>query len=172
LRPKQKAIYRQSDALGEIVVEVTESLAESVGSLRRALSREERKSTARACEHLAAELVGQWGASPVRLQVLAVRPASDWGELHGLYTLEPATERATIQLWMRTAKQRRVVAFRTFLRTLLHELCHHHDFTVLRLAESYHTHGFFRREASLLRQLVGADSRLGELALQGELSLD
>jgi hypothetical protein len=55
---------------------------------------------------------------------------------------------------MRTARLSRVVAFRTFLRTLLHEIGHHLDYTHLKLAESFHTEGFFRRESSLFRQLV------------------
>jgi hypothetical protein len=54
---------------------------------------------------------------------------------------------------MRTAKKKRVVAFKTFLRTLLHELGHHLDFTLLELPESYHTEGFFKRESSLFHQL-------------------
>jgi len=29
---------------------------------------------------------------------------------------------------MRTARHKKIVAFKTFLRTLLHELCHHLDF--------------------------------------------
>jgi hypothetical protein len=55
---------------------------------------------------------------------------------------------------MRTAKRKRVVAFRTYLRTLLHEVGHHVDYTGLRLAESYHTDGFYKRESSLFHQLV------------------
>jgi hypothetical protein len=55
---------------------------------------------------------------------------------------------------MRTAKQRRVVAFRTFLRTLLHEVGHHMDYALLGLRESFHTEGFYRRESSLFHQLV------------------
>lgn len=55
---------------------------------------------------------------------------------------------------MRTARQRRVVAFRTYLRTLLHELCHHLDYQHLRLADSFHTQGFYQRESSLFHQLV------------------
>jgi uncharacterized damage-inducible protein DinB len=55
---------------------------------------------------------------------------------------------------MRTARQKRVVAFRTYLRTLLHEVGHHVDYTLLRLPESYHTEGFYKRESSLFHQLV------------------
>jgi hypothetical protein len=48
------------------------------------------------------------------------------------------------------------VAFRTFLRTLLHEIGHHLDYEYLKLADSFHTEGFFRRESSLFTQLVPA----------------
>jgi hypothetical protein len=57
-------------------------------------------------------------------------------------------------VWMRTAAFGRVVAFRTFLRTLIHELCHHLDFTYLELPHSFHTEGFFKRESSLVHQLA------------------
>jgi hypothetical protein len=49
----------------------------------------------------------------------------------------------------------RVVAFRTFLRTLVHELGHHLDYRYLKLGGSQHTEGFFRRESSLVRQILG-----------------
>jgi hypothetical protein len=42
---------------------------------------------------------------------------------------------------------------RTFLRTLLHEVCHHVDMTLLDLPHSLHTLGFHARESSLLRAL-------------------
>jgi hypothetical protein len=64
---------------------------------------------------------------------------------------------------MRTARRKRVVAFRTFLRTLLHELGHHLDYELLDLADSFHTEGFFQRESSLFKQLVPeADGRQGQ----------
>ncbi len=59
---------------------------------------------------------------------------------------------------MRTAQRRQVVAFRTFLRTFLHEVCHHLDYELFGLRESYHTQGFFKRESSLYRQLVGSET--------------
>jgi hypothetical protein len=55
---------------------------------------------------------------------------------------------------MRTARHRRVVAFKAFLRTLLHELGHHLDYHHLKLRDSFHTEGFFKRESSLFHQLV------------------
>lgn len=65
---------------------------------------------------------------------------------------------------MRTARQRRVVAFRTFLRTLLHELCHHLDYQLLRLPDSFHTEGFYKRESSLFHQLMDDGETEGRLA--------
>ena len=56
---------------------------------------------------------------------------------------------------MRTHANEQVVAFRTFLRTLLHEVLHHLDYVHFHLPESFHTEGFFKRESSLVRQLLG-----------------
>jgi uncharacterized damage-inducible protein DinB len=109
--------------------------------------------TQAASERVIGGLMEVLGAPPVRVEVLAARPHARWGELHGLYTAERGRH-PKIQLWMRTAKQKRVVAFRTYLRTLLHEVGHHLDYTVLRLDESYHTDGFYKRESSLFHQLV------------------
>jgi hypothetical protein len=91
----------------------------------------------------------------VRVQVQGVRPSNRRGELHGLYTqYNGGSRNDSIQVWMRTAKRGQVVAFRTFLRTLLHEVCHHLDYNYLQLRESYHTEGFFQRESSLFRAIV------------------
>jgi hypothetical protein len=55
---------------------------------------------------------------------------------------------------MRTAQRRQVVAFKTFLRTLLHEIVHHLDYELLELEDSLHTEGFYKRESSLFHRLV------------------
>ncbi|HEV8474973.1 MAG TPA: DinB family protein [Methylomirabilota bacterium] len=121
--------------------------------MESALLAEDRAATQAASERVIRGLAEVLGAPPVRVEVLAARPHARWGELHGLYTAERG-KRPKIQLWMRTAKQKRVVAFRTYLRTLLHEVGHHLDYTVLKLGESYHTEGFYKRESSLFHQLV------------------
>jgi hypothetical protein len=82
------------------------------------------------------------------------RPHNQRGELHGLYTPAAPPARDTITLWMRTAKRVQVVAPRTFLRTLLHEVCHHLDYTHLKLRDSLHTRGFYQRESSLFAAVV------------------
>jgi len=102
--------------------------------------------------------------------VLAARPHARWGELHGLYET-PRRQGAppTITLWMRTARQKKVVAFRTFLRTLLHELGHHLDYTLLRLEDSLHTQGFYQRESHLFHQLV-TDGGPGMATLEEQMA--
>jgi uncharacterized damage-inducible protein DinB len=125
----------------------------AVDAIESALTTEERAATQRATERLIRGLLEMLRLPAVRVEVLAARPHAGWGELHGLYTAERGRT-PKIHLWMRTAKQKRVVAFRTYLRTLLHEVGHHIDYTGLRLAESYHTEGFYKRESSLFHQLV------------------
>jgi hypothetical protein len=74
--------------------------------------------------------------------------------LHGLY--ESAGPRTVISVWMLTAKRGQVVAYKTFLRTLVHEMGHHLDYQRLALRDSFHTDGFFKRESSLVAQLLKA----------------
>ena len=149
----QQKIYRESDAVTEVRLERPAKLHPLVASLEAALGTEERAATQAATERLVHGLTDALGISRVTVEVLAARPHAQWGELHGLYTVR-AGGRPKIQLWMRTAKQKRVVAFRTFLRTMLHEVGHHVDYTLLRLADSFHTEGFYKRESSLFYQLV------------------
>jgi uncharacterized damage-inducible protein DinB len=149
----QQAVYRKSDGITETRLPQAERFAAAVDALEAALLAEDRAATQAASERVIRGLTEVLGAPPVGVEVLAARPHARWGELHGLYTAERG-RRPKIQLWMRTAKQKRVVAFRTYLRTLLHEVGHHLDYTLLRLAESYHTEGFYKRESSLFHQLV------------------
>jgi hypothetical protein len=153
LSRSQQAVYRKSDSIAEIPLREPARLHPLVSALEHALTREDRTATQAATDRLIRGLTDALAVPPVRVQVLAARPHAHWGELHGLYTAEPRRT-PMIQLWMRTAKQKRVVAFRTFLRTLLHELGHHLDYALLQLPDSYHTEGFYKRESSLFYQLV------------------
>jgi hypothetical protein len=155
LTRRQQAIYLQSDAITRVPVRDPARLRPLVAELRRALESGDRRLTESATGLLASGLARALGAPPVRVKVLAARPHARWGELHGLYeTARNPAEPPLITLWMRTARQKRVVAFRTFLRTLLHEVGHHLDYTRLRLADSFHTQGFYQRESHLFHQLV------------------
>lgn len=152
---RQQAIYLRSDAVTAVPLPRPEALRPLVVALADALRGEARAPTEAAAQKLVAGLAAALRLPPVRVQVLAARPHARWGELHGLYEWEQrGSEPPLITLWMRTARQKRVVAFRTFLRTLLHEVGHHLDYAGLRLGDSFHTQGFYARESHLFHQLV------------------
>jgi hypothetical protein len=153
LSKREKAVYDRSDAVPSVHLAHASLLWPLRQALQAALEQDDRRAVEKASTLLARGITVMLQAAPVEVGVLAVRPALARGELHGLYTREPGRP-PLIRVWMRTLRQRRVVAFRTFLRTLLHEVCHHLDYAYLRLPESYHTHGFFKRESSLFHQLV------------------
>jgi hypothetical protein len=153
LTRSQQAVYRKSDEIPEVRLPRADTLYPMVEGLTSALASEDRLAVQRATDRLIRGLTDAVAVPPVKVEVLAARPHAKWGELHGLYTSERGKP-PKIQLWMRTAKQRRVVAFRTYLRTLLHEVGHHFDYALLRLPDSYHTEGFYKRESSLFKQLV------------------
>ncbi len=148
----QKKIYDESDRIGAIELYRPETHRESVRRLGEALERGDRLATGTAAQELLDGLAKALGVPPVRVRVEEQRPSWQTGELHGLYQADEKG-RIQISLWMRTAQRAQVVKFKTFLRTLLHELCHHLDYHRLGLRDSFHTEGFYRRESSLLRQL-------------------
>lgn len=154
LGAKDKATYRKSDAIATVPLPDVPALHPLVSSLEAALASGKRLAVAKASNELSRALFAQLGVPNVKVTVRAVRPQFSGGELHGLYTYSQAGDAATIEVWMKTAAHERVVAFRTFLRTLLHEVLHHLDVTFFALEESFHTEGFFRRESSLVRQLA------------------
>ena len=104
-------------------------------------------------QHIADGICQSFAVAQLRVRVAERRPHDARGELHGLYQPGNARARDVITLWMRTAKRGQVVAYKTFLRTLLHELCHHLDYTYLGLQDSLHTQGFYQRESSLFAAL-------------------
>jgi hypothetical protein len=157
LSARDRRVYDASDAVGAIEIPGAAALPPLAAALERALVAEDRRSVERAAGRLAEEVCARLAVPPVAVRVLAARPSGDYGELHGLY--EPELDPPRVTVWMRTAARRRVVAFRSFLRTLVHELLHHLDYELLGLAETFHTEGFFRRESSIARQLLGEPPR-------------
>lgn len=154
LTAAQKRIYRKSDEIHAVTLPDSQALHPLIPRLASALKHEDRDLTEEICKELARGLTSRLAVPLLRLKVLAVRPTTGSEELHGLYELAEGRAYAVITLWMRTAKHRRVVAFRSFLRTLLHEMCHHLDYHLYNLPDSFHTEGFYKRESSLFHQLV------------------
>jgi hypothetical protein len=159
LSAKDRATYRRSDAVSHIPLPDAAALKPLVARLEEALAGGKRAQVAAAARALSDALLGQLGVPPVNIHVRKVRPLLDDGELHGLYTYAGDGKPAKLEVWMRTAARTKVVRFRTFLRTLVHELAHHLDVTLFGLDDSFHTEGFFRRESSLVRQLLPASRR-------------
>jgi hypothetical protein len=155
LSARNKRIYDVSDAIERLDLAEPARLQPLIPKLEAALKAEARPAVEEICGRLATGMVAQLSFRAVDLKVLAVRPSNDYGELHGLYEgVEGRLRTARITLWMRTAQKKQVVAFRSFLRTFLHEMCHHFDYEHLKLADSFHTQGFYKRESSLFYQLV------------------
>jgi hypothetical protein len=153
LSRRERAIYDRSDRVVKVDVPLAEGLRPLVDLLRAALESDRRADVAVVANRLCLGLTRALGVEEVEVVVLAVRPTLREAELHGLYTRD-GKRTPRIRVWMRTVHYKRVVAFRTFLRTLLHEVCHHLDYTYLKLDDSFHTEGFFKRESSLFYQLV------------------
>lgn len=156
LSPGRRRVYDASDRIETVPVPGADELRPLVAAIERGLADEQPRPTTAAAQRLIDELVRRLAVPPIRVKVSKVRPRMVEGELHGLY--EPANdagEVAVISVWMRTAQRKQVVKFRTFLRTLLHEFCHHLDYEFYRFPETFHTEGFYKRESHLLKQLAG-----------------
>lgn len=161
LTAQRQAIYRRSDAIVELPPPPVASVAAAVAAIRAGLADDRRPEVAAASQALLSALVATYQVPGVDMRVLAVRPTDHDGELHGLY--EPDEDRpvARITVWMRTAQRRQTVAFRSFLRTVVHEFVHHLDYELFRFPETFHTEGFYKRESSLANALfeaIGAPS--------------
>jgi hypothetical protein len=155
LTPKQRKTYRESDRIAHVELGDPAQLQAAVTALRDSLSAGDRGRVQRACSAVARGVCDDLGISRVRVKVGGRRPTdADGGELFGRCSWdEEETKGALVELWMRTAKRGQVVAFKTLLRTLIHELCHHLDYELHGLENTFHTEGFFRRESSIMRQL-------------------
>jgi hypothetical protein len=146
-----------SDRVPSVRLEAGPALTAAVAALPDVLATGRAADVQVLAQRIADGVCAQLRVPPVRIEVALRRPPLRGGELHGLYTPGNGRGRDRITVWMLTAKRGDVVKFRTFLRTLLHELCHHLDYTLLHLRDSLHTQGFYQRESSLFAAL-GAGS--------------
>lgn len=154
LNRAQQVQYDRSNAVAAIPIRATPRLLRAIEVLQESLQTDDRTRTERIAQAICDEICGVLRVPPLRVEVGDVRPSDQRGELHGLYVPAEQGKRDRVSVWMKTAKRGQVVAYRTFLRTLLHEVCHHLDYELLRLRMSLHTDGFFKRESSLFNQLM------------------
>ena len=154
LSPSDQKIYRQSDEVSAIALTDPKAMGPVITELEEALESEDRRRVESLCQLIADSILAQLGVAAVQIVIREVRPSNPRAELHGLYEPVEPPYRSRISLWMRTAVREEVVAFKTFFRTLIHEVCHHLDYELLGLGDSFHTEGFYKRESSLVRQLI------------------
>lgn len=154
LSAARKRIYRKSDAITSLGFPAGIAVGPLVDRIAAALAQGDARAVQSACQQLTDMLVAGYRVPPIRVRVLARRPSDDYGELHGLYEPGEGRVRASITVWMRTAKRQQVVAFKSFLRTLVHEVTHHLDYELFLLEETFHTEGFYQRESSLANALL------------------
>jgi hypothetical protein len=152
----QQRTYDRSDTTSSIPLRASTRLRAAASAVPAVLLAGDRLRVEQVSQVVVDEIAATLGVPRARIIVSGTRPSNTRGELHGLYTPASGRGAATIKVWMITAKRGQVVASKTFLRTLLHEVCHHLDYTLLRLPDSFHTDGFYRRESSLFHQIAGS----------------
>jgi len=158
LSPARQRIYRRSDAIETLPLPPGVEVGAIVTRIRDGLACDNTAFVQRACQALIDALVAGYRVPPIRIRVLAKRPSDDYGELHGLYEPEEGRTPSRITVWMRTAAKLQVVAFKTFLRTVVHEVAHHLDYELFKLEETFHTEGFYKRESALANALLAQEA--------------
>jgi hypothetical protein len=168
LSARAQRCYLKSDSIERFELNPGAMAFSLTDALMRALAGSAPVVVERTAQALVSELCRLVAVRPVRVEVRGVRPRNHFGELHGIfYPRGPSVRDATtaramaaarpheplIVLWMRTAQRHDVVKPKTFFRTLMHELGHYLDYALLRLEDSYHSSGFFKRESFLVRTL-------------------
>ncbi len=146
--------YERSNAISEVPLPPHESFPKVIAALVEALAADDAVEVQRVSNVLVRGICRTLKTTRAVVRVASDRPHNAGGELHGLYEPGEDGSVAHITVWMLTAKRGEVVAPRTFLRTLLHEVGHHLDMELFDLPESYHSRGFYRRESSLYRILT------------------
>lgn len=154
LTAEEQRSYLRSDAVRVVELVRIVPLRPLAEAISGALAAGDRQAVEATSQELVDAITNHLVVARTVVLVRSVRPSNDAGALHGLYAAAADASPASITMWMRTAEKRRVVAFKTFLRELLHELCHHLDVELYRLEHSLHTHGFYARESSLVRQVL------------------
>ena len=145
-----RAAYLKSDQLCSLEVPADDRLRAPARSIEEALNAEQSAPVRKACLQFLTAAAAFYGVSRPQVRVLAARPLrvreNRWAtELFGDYHLE----QKLIRVWMRTAVQKRVTSFGTFLATLCHEFCHHLDCERFGFRDTPHTRGFYERAAAL-----------------------
>lgn len=158
LPAEERREYQRSESLSRVELAPSPTFGKIVEAVDRSLTADDRNAAERASQALVDHVSRGLSIPTATIRVQGRRPPDGDGELHGIYRPADGAERDQITVWMRTAKREDVVATRTFLRTLLHEVAHHIDMRLLELPNSFHSKGFYQRESSLFRVVTKGTS--------------
>jgi hypothetical protein len=161
LSAAKKRIYRKSDAIESVPVKNPGAIHPVTMRLKKSLEENKRREVAKHASEICRLVCRGLDTESLTVRIRSRRPSGSTEELQGLYERSEG-EPAVLTVWMKTASKGQVVAFKSFIRTILHELCHHIDYTYFNLDDSLHTEGFFKREAFLYRQVVPVELRKKE----------
>ncbi len=154
LSPAAQRCYLKSDAIDRYNFVPSGAALARTQALLAALEGGSLAAINQTAQRLVDEVCRVMEIAAVRVEIRGVRPRDTRSELHGIFY--PRERPPRMVVWMRTAQRRDIVKPKTFLRTLLHELGHYLDYAFLRLGDSFHTQGFFKRESFLVRCLYVA----------------
>jgi hypothetical protein len=161
LSAAKKRIYRKSDAIESIPLRSPDRIHPVTIKLKEALEADKRRDVAKHASQICRLVCDGLDTEDLTVRIRSKRPSSSAEELQGLYERTEG-EACVLTVWMKTAAKGQVVAFKSFMRTVIHELCHHIDYAYFNLDDSLHTEGFFRRESSLYKQIVPIELRQRE----------
>jgi hypothetical protein len=154
----EKRAYAISNAIAGVDFRITPSMRRKVDDLAVWLSAGDKTQVQSATQAVLDLLCEAARITPARLTLkekadVRFRGRKAVWKLYGTCDREGA-----ITVAFRTAVQRKVFAFRTFLNTVVHEFMHHYDNRKLRLAASFHTSGFYHRVRDLYARLLGEEA--------------
>jgi hypothetical protein len=151
LTARSQRCYLKSDSIDRYNFVPSGAALARTEALLRTLESGSLTAINQAAQRLVDEVCRVLRIAPIRVEIRGVRPRDSRSELHGIFYPHERPPRMIV--WMRTAQRRDIVKPKTFLRTLLHELGHYLDYSLLDLGDSFHTSGFFKRESFLVRAL-------------------
>jgi hypothetical protein len=153
---KNLKFFRESDRLTAIPLPPDERLPRIAATIELAMKAEDLRKVRLGSEEFLKVAGDFYNVRRCELRVLAARPLRvreySTFELFGDYHRDTIL----IRVWMRTAVQKKVTSFGTFLSTLVHEFCHHLDFQKFHFPDSWHTRGFYERTATLYHHAKGS----------------
>ena len=150
LDQQRRRSYLRSNAEWTVPLAITAEIVDGARRLREALAQEDEEETGRVSQRIVDQLCDGTGIPRIPVNVKGPRLVRGRVEFYGF-----CGRNGTITLYCRTARRNRMVAFKTYLNTLVHEFMHHDDWTRLRI-HSMHTGGFYRRIGFVYKGILGA----------------